>query len=76
MSVPAAFIGVVLIWGTTPLAIQWSSQGSGFLFGVAARMVLGVLVCLALVLVLGRRLGWERPALRTYLAGGIGLCGP
>ncbi len=75
MSVPAAFIGVVLIWGTTPLAIQWSSQGSGFLFGVAARMVLGVLVCLALVLVLGRRLGWDRQALRTYLAGGIGLWG-
>jgi len=27
MSVPAAFAGVILIWSTTPLAIQWSSQG-------------------------------------------------
>ncbi len=25
MSVPAAFAGVILIWSTTPLAIQWSS---------------------------------------------------
>jgi len=75
VSVPAAFIGVVLIWGTTPLAIQWSSQGAGFLFGVAARMVLGVLVCLALVVLLGRRLGWDRQAVQTYLAGGIGLWG-
>jgi drug/metabolite transporter (DMT)-like permease len=75
VSVPAAFLGVVLIWGTTPLAIQWSTQGPGFLFGVAARMVLGVLVCLALVVVLGRRLVWDRQAVRTYAAGGIGLWG-
>ena len=44
MSVPAAFLAVVLIWSTTPLAIQWSSEGGGFLFGVASRMLLGVLV--------------------------------
>ncbi len=49
MSVPAAFLGVVLIWATTPLAIKWSSEGAGFLFGVASRMVLGVIVCLVLV---------------------------
>jgi drug/metabolite transporter (DMT)-like permease len=73
VSVPAAFLGVVLIWATTPLAIQWSSAGAGFLFGVAARMVLGVLVCLALVALMGRRLPWHRAAIRTYLAAGLGL---
>ncbi|HHH47726.1 MAG TPA: EamA family transporter, partial [Gammaproteobacteria bacterium] len=26
MSVPAAYLGVILIWATTPLAIQWSSE--------------------------------------------------
>ncbi|MBU2479196.1 MAG: EamA family transporter, partial [Gammaproteobacteria bacterium] len=46
MSMPAAFLGVILIWSTTPLAIQWSSEGGGFLFGVAARMWLGALFCL------------------------------
>lgn len=44
MSVPAPFIGVVLIWGTTPLAIQWSSLGGGFLFGVALWLVYGLLL--------------------------------
>ena len=60
MSVPAAFLGVVLIWATTPLAIKWSSEGAGFLFGVASRMVLGVLVCLVLVALLSRRMRWHR----------------
>ena len=41
MSIPAAFLGVVLIWATTPLAIKWSSEDAGYLFGVASRMVLG-----------------------------------
>ena len=73
MSVPAAFLGVVLIWATTPLAIKWSSEGAGFLFGVASRMVLGVLVCLVLVALLNRRMRWHRDAVLTYLAAGIGL---
>lgn len=75
MSVPAAFVGVVLIWATTPLAIKWSSEGAGFLFGVASRMVLGVFVCLVLVALLSRRVRWHREALLTYLAAGIGLWG-
>ena len=75
MSVPAAFLGVALIWATTPLAIKWSSEGAGFLFGVAARMVLGVVVCLVLVALLSRRMRWHREALLTYLAAGIGLWG-
>lgn len=30
MSVPAAYLGVILIWSTTPLGIQWSAQGASF----------------------------------------------
>jgi len=73
VSIPAAFFGVVLIWATTPLAIKWSSEGAGFLFGVAARMVLGVFVCVVLVALVGRRMPWHRAAVRTYLAAGLGL---
>ena len=54
--VPAAFAGVVLIWATTPVAIKWSSEGAGFLFGVSSRMVLGAMVCAVLLAMLGRRL--------------------
>lgn len=49
MSVPAAYLGVVLIWGTTPLAIKWSGEGVGYLFGVTGRMVIGVVLALVLV---------------------------
>lgn len=75
MSIPAAFLGVILIWSTTPLAIQWSSEGGGFLFGVAARMWLGALFCLALMGILSVPLPRHRAALRTYLAAGLGIFG-
>ncbi|NKN33626.1 EamA family transporter [Marichromatium bheemlicum] len=74
MSVPAAFIGVVLIWSTTPLAIKWSSE-AGAQFGVTARMVLGVFLCLVLVAVMSRRMRWNRAALLTYIAAGLGIWG-
>ena len=44
MSVPAAYIGIILIWSTTPLAIQWSGTEVGYLFGITSRMSLGVIV--------------------------------
>jgi drug/metabolite transporter (DMT)-like permease len=75
VSVPAAFIDVVLIWATTPLAIQWSSEGAGFLFGVTARMLLGVLLCLLLVTLFGRGMRWHRRALLTYPVAGAGVWG-
>ncbi len=73
MSVPAAFVGVVLIWSTTPLAIQWSGDGVGFLFGVAARMLIALLLCSLLVALMSRRMRWRGPALKTYLVAGVGL---
>lgn len=75
MSVPLAFISVILIWSTTPLAIKWSSEGGGFLFGVASRMILGTLVCLVILRLLKQRLPWHRGALTTYVAAGIGVYG-
>ncbi|KAF0192840.1 MAG: hypothetical protein FD165_610 [Gammaproteobacteria bacterium] len=75
MSVPAAYIGVIIIWSTTPLAIQWSSVGAGFLFAVLGRMVIGMLVCLLLVVVFRGRLPWHRAARNTYLAATLGIFG-
>ena len=43
MSVPAAFLTIILIWSTTPLGIKWSSAGVGYEFGVAARMTIGLI---------------------------------
>jgi len=73
VSIPAAYIGVILIWSTTPLAIQWSSHGVGFLFGITSRMMIGVLVGLLIAGLCHVRLPRHADACRTYLAAGLGL---
>lgn len=75
MSIPAAYIGVILIWTTTPLAIKWSGESAGFLFGVTGRMVIGVILAWLLLTLMGKRLLWHRKARQTYLAGGLGIYG-
>lgn len=73
MSVPVAYICVIIIWSTTPLAIQWSSEEVGFLFGITSRMILGVIAGLMVAGLLSIRLPWHAEARRTYLAAGLGI---
>lgn len=73
MPLPAAFISVILIWSTTPLAIKWSTMGAGASFAVFARMTIGTLVCGLLLILLRVRFPWHRKACLTYLAGGVSL---
>lgn len=75
MGVPAAYLGIIIIWTTTPLAIQWSSEGSGFIFGVSARMLVGTLGLLVLMTLLRIKLPWHRKAVQTYMAGVLGVYG-
>lgn len=75
MSVPMAYLGVIVIWSTTPLAIQWSSDGPGFLFGVASRMALSAVLALSAVTLLGSEMPLHRLARRAYLAAGLGIYG-
>jgi len=75
MSVPVAYLAVILIWSTTPLAIKWSGEGPGFLFGVLGRMTLGMAVALAVLVILRRQLPWDRKAVQTYLAASVGVYG-
>jgi drug/metabolite transporter (DMT)-like permease len=72
VSIPAAYIGVILIWSTTPLAIQWSGDGVGYLFGITSRMLLGAMVGLMVAGLFSIRLPWHAAARRTYLAAGLG----
>ena len=75
MSVPLAFIGTILIWSTTPLAIKWSSEGPGFIFAVSLRMVIGTLGCLLVLMLVRGKLHLHRRALQSYLAAGLGIFG-
>jgi len=70
-----AYLGVILLWSTTPLAIKWSGQGPGYLFGVTARMVIGFLCVLLAALVLRHRLPAHRKALWAYAAGATQIYG-
>ncbi len=75
MKVVFAYISVILIWSTTPLAIKWSGQGAGFVFGVAARMTIGA-ACIWLFLLLFRKtIPLHRKALKTYFAVSIQIYG-
>jgi drug/metabolite transporter (DMT)-like permease len=75
MSVPAAYVGVIMIWATTPLAIKWSGESVGFLFGVSARMLIGLAVISLLMLLLRRPLSWNRQALRAYVGVAMAIYG-
>ena len=75
MSVIFAYIGVIIIWSTTPLAIKWSGDSSGFLFGVTARMVIGLMLTTILMLLTSRRLPWTNAARQVYIVAGIAIYG-
>jgi drug/metabolite transporter (DMT)-like permease len=75
MPIPAAYLSIILIWSTTPLAIQWSTQGTGFAFAVLARMLIGIVVAALLLVVWRIGLPWHSRARRAYLVGGIGTFG-
>ena len=73
MSLPAAFVTVILIWSTTPLAIKWSALGVGFSFAVFSRMAIGVMLCAALLAAFRVRVPLHRKAIQAYVAGGLSM---
>jgi drug/metabolite transporter (DMT)-like permease len=73
MSVPAAYLGVILIWSTTPLAIQWSAQGASFSFAVMARMLIGLAVCLLLMRATRTAFPFTPAARRLYTISGLSM---
>lgn len=75
MSVPAAYITVILIWTTTPLAVKWSGEGPGFLLGALGRMGLAAVVCALLLALLRVPFAWHRAARRAYVAASIAVYG-
>ena len=73
MSVPAAYLGVILIWSTTPLGIQWSAQGASFSFAVMARMLIGLAICLLLLRFTGKAFPLTPAAKRLYAISGLSI---
>jgi drug/metabolite transporter (DMT)-like permease len=75
MRILLAYIFVVLLWATTPLAIKWSGEGPGFLFAVTSRMAIGWICILFTLTVLQQSFVWTRKACLTYFAVAVQIYG-
>ncbi len=72
LAVPAAYLGILLIWSTTPLGIKWSAE-AGFLFGITARMVLAAVCFIGFALVFRRTIQVSKNVWPAYLVNGLGI---
>jgi len=75
MSKPIAYLTIILIWSTTPLALKWSIAGGSFAFAVASRMAIGLALTLLILSFRRIELPLHRRARQSYLAAGLGLFG-
>lgn len=75
MSVPAAYLAVVIIWSTTPLGIVWSSETVDPTFALFLRMAIAAVLGLAFVVIARIRLLWTRPALTVYAYSSLSMFG-
>ncbi len=73
MPVPVAYLAIILIWSTTPLTIQWSTQGVDFALAVLGRMSIGLVVAAGILFSARIRFPTHRRALLSYVVGGLGL---
>lgn len=73
MPVIFAYIFVVFIWATTPLAIQWSNSSLVFVAAVGLRMLLALIICSTLMLIFRMKLIHQRSDWVAFIAGMIGL---
>ncbi|MFT7561714.1 MAG: putative blue pigment (indigoidine) exporter [Flavobacteriales bacterium] len=73
MKVVLAYICIILIWSTTPLAIQFSNGSFSFLASVSIRMLIALIICWFILIVSGKRLVEHRGDWRVFLAGAVGL---
>lgn len=75
MPVLFAYLAVILIWSSTPLAIQLSQQELPFYTSLSFRMWGSALLSLPLLFLFKQSLVFNRKALISYLAGAIGVYG-
>lgn len=73
MKVYLAYGLVVIIWSTTPLAIQWSSDSVSFIAAATLRMALAASLALVLLAALRRQLFKLPAAWQVYLAASFGI---
>ena len=73
MSVPAAYIGMILIWSTTPLAVQWSNGSFSPITAATLRLSVAWILALALAALLRNPALQLRKNWRLYAAASLAL---
>jgi len=74
MSLPLAYIGIIIIWSTTPLAVKWSAEETGYIFAVLSRMAIAAALCQLLAISLRSEWKWHKRALAMYTLSGFNIC--
>ncbi len=75
MPVLFAYLAVILIWSSTPLAIQISQYELPFYTALSLRMWGSAILSMPLLMILRQSLVFTPQALRSYFAGAIGVYG-
>lgn len=75
MNVPIAYLSVILIWSTTPLAIVWSSETVNPMMAVFLRMLLAAIVGSVVLVMMRIRLPMHKQAIKLYAYSAIGVFG-
>ncbi|CAH0990508.1 hypothetical protein SIN8267_00600 [Sinobacterium norvegicum] len=74
MSVPIAYLAVVVVWSTTPLAIKWSSDSSVTPFAaVSARMFIAAVIACVVVALFRANAGLKRENIKHYCVASLGI---
>jgi len=70
-----AYLAIIIIWSTTPLAIKWSSEGVGFIAGIFMRMFIGTSLAAVLTLLWYKKIPLNKQSLHVYIASSLGIYG-
>ncbi|MDC8805090.1 DMT family transporter [Halomonas pacifica] len=70
-----AYLTVVLVWATTPLAIKWSAEAGAPVGSVWLRMAIAAVLAVLILRLLGRGLPRSRRALLSYAVAVPGVFG-
>lgn len=75
MSVPIAYLAVLLIWATTPLGIVWSSESITPTLAVFLRMLIALTLGILVIKIGKIDLPFHKKALRLYAYSALGIFG-
>lgn len=70
-----AYLLMIVVWSTTPLAIKWSSEGIDFVTGVSVRMFIGSFLALSLALIWYKAIPLNKAARQVYIASAMAIYG-